>query len=178
MTRCHLALALALAVVLCDSTRAGAQPPPITSGAQPPADAVKATPTHVMSANPFGLLVELFNTEYEHRVGNTVSAGIGGSTARFNTSDGHDRYVNGDIFLRYYPGGRALSGGSFGVKVGLTQIPDDGTFFGIGFDANRSWLLNDHFYLGTGFGLKRLIGTGEDQLKFIPTFRLNVGAAF
>ena len=88
--------------------------------------------------------------------------------------------MNGDIFLRYYPGGRrALSGGSFGVKVGLTQIPDDGTFFGIGFDANRSWLFGTiDFYLGTGFGLKRLIGTGEDQLKFIPTFRLNVGAAF
>ena len=58
-------------------------------------------------------------------------------------------------------------------------MPDDGTFLGIGFDANRSWLLNDHFYLGTGFGLKRLIGTGgEYQLKFIPTFRLNVGVAF
>ena len=49
---------------------------------------------------------------------------------------------------------------------------------GIGFDANRSWLWNDHFYLGTGFGLERLIGTEENQLQFIPTFRLNVGVAF
>ena len=121
-----------------------------------------------MSANPFGLLVELFNTEYEHRVGDTVSAGVGGSTAGFNSSDGRDRYVNGDVFLRYYPSGRALSGASFGVKVGLTQIPDDGTFFGIGFDANRSWLLNDHFYLGTGFGLKRLIGTLGDTAQVHP----------
>ena len=89
MTRCHLTLALALAVVLCvlDSRRraAAADHP----RAQPPAEAAKATPAHVMSANPFGLLVELFYTDNEHRVGNTVSAGIGGSTARFNTSYGH-----------------------------------------------------------------------------------------
>ena len=40
--------------------------------------------------------------------------------------------------------------------------------------------MNDHFYLGTGFGLKRLIGTGDAtfDLKFIPTFRMNIGAAF
>ena len=177
MTRCHLALVV-LAVALRYSTPAAAQPLPIAAGGHPSAEAAKARPTHVMSANPFGLLVELFNTEYEHRVGATVSAGVGGSTARFNGSNGHDRYVNGDVFLRYYPGGRALSGASFGVKLGLTQIPDDGTFFGIGFDANRSWLLNDHFYLGTGFGLKRLIGTEDNQLQFIPTFRLNVGVAF
>ena len=175
MTRCPLVL-VALAVVLQCSTPAGAQPQPGTSPAPLPAETTTATPANVVSANPFGLLVEFFNTEYERRVGRTVSAGVGGSTARFN--DGDDRYVNGDVFLRYYPGGRALRGASFGVKLGLTQIPDDGSFFGIGFDANRSWLLNDHFYLGTGFGLKRLIGTNEYDLKFIPTFRVNVGAAF
>jgi hypothetical protein len=179
MTRCHLALVV-LAVVLLSSTPAFSQPLPITPPAQLPSGAGRGTPTHVMSANPFGLLIELFNTEYERRASDTVSVGIGGSTARFDTSDGHERYVNGDVFFRYYPSGRALSGRSFGAKVGLTQVPNQGTFLGIGFDANQSWLLNDHFYFGSGVGLKRLIGTDDEafDLKYIPTLRLNVGVAF
>ena len=141
-----------------------------------------------MSANPFGLLFELFNTEYERRASNTLTVGIGGSTAMVDTYDydgwgqevRRERYVNGDVFLRYYPAGRAFDGRSFGVKVGLTRIPDQGSFFGVGFDANRSWLLNEHFYFGSGFGLKRLFGTDDEafDLKYIPTLRINVGVAF
>ena len=62
----------------------------------------------------------------------------------------------------------------------MTQIPGERARFGIGFDANRSWLLNDHFYFGSGFGLKRLFDTDSQTfpVRYIPTLRLNVGVAF
>ncbi len=144
--------------------------------AQVPGD---TTPRQVISANPFGLLLELFNAEYERIVTPSSTAGFGGSTI----SDGDDRYLNMDVFWRFYPSGTPLDGWAFGAKAGLTSTTSDGSFFGFGFDANRSWLLgaNDNFYVGIGFGLKRLVGTTDDgdMLRFIPTIRIvNIGYAF
>jgi hypothetical protein len=135
-----------------------------------------------ISANPFGLLFELFNAEYERVVSESSTAGFGGS---FISRDS-ETYLNADVFWRFYMTGVPLDGWAFGAKAGLTNVPDQGTYFGFGFDFNRSWLLgkNDNFYLGIGFGLKRLLGVGDDPedddlLRFIPTFRIvNVGIAF
>jgi hypothetical protein len=140
---------------------------------------------NVISANPFGLLLELFNAEYERVVSETATAGFGGS---FFENDGDD-YLNADVFYRIYPSGEPLDGWAFGAKVGITKVDtslagdEAGTYFGFGFDTNWSWLLgqNDNFYVGVGFGLKRLLGTSDASfdLKFIPTFRIvNVGIAF
>lgn len=140
----------------------------------------------VISANPFGILLELFNAEYERVVGPSSTAGIGGSFYGLDDED----YLNADVFWRYYPQGRPLQGWAFGVKVGLTRADvyvdfeeETRSYFGIGFDANHSWLLgrNDNFYVGVGFGLKRLLGTSSDEidLSVIPTLRIiNVGFAF
>ena len=80
------------------------------------------------------------------------------------------RYVNFDVFYRFYPGSsrtrtyRAPIGWAFGIKAGVTSVDGagvgDGTYIGYGFDVNRSWVLgpNENFYLGLGFGLKRLVG--------------------
>ena len=135
-----------------------------------------------ISANPFGLLFELFNAEYERVVGESSTAGFGGSFI----SRENETYLNADVFWRFYMTGMPLEGWAFGAKAGITNVPDQGTYFGFGFDFNRSWLLgkNDNFYLGIGFGLKRLLGVGDeseydDILRFIPTFRIvNVGIAF
>jgi hypothetical protein len=91
--------------------------------------------------------------------------------------------VNADVFWRFYPSGVPLDGWAFGAKLGITSVTDQGTYLGYGFDVNRSWLLgmNNNFYVGVGFGLKRLVGaSGQDfELRFIPTFRLvNIGIAF
>jgi hypothetical protein len=147
---------------------------------------------NVISANPFGLLLEFFNAEYERKVGQTTSAGIGGSFFSDSEDDDDFRYINGDVFFRYYPQGEVFNGWAFGAKVGLTSVRenlawadsrDAGTFFGFGFDVNRSWLLgaNDNFYVGLGLGLKRLFGTSGEafDLQYVPTFRIvNVGFAF
>lgn len=134
----------------------------------------------VISANPFGLLLELFNAEYERVVTESSTAGIVGST--FSADD--ERYLNVDLFWRYYPAANPLDGWSFGGKIGVTSVSDS-QYFGFGFDVGRSWLLgaNDDFYVGLGVGLKRLVGTSDDDdfdfATFIPTLRLvNIGFAF
>lgn len=138
---------------------------------------------NVISANPFGLLLEFFNGEYERVVSESSTAGVGGSYF----TDEDVEYVNADAFFRFYPQGDPLNGWAFGGKAGVTSIDEVGTYFGFGFDVNRSWLLgrNNNFYVGVGFGLKRLLGVSDeddptgDLLKFIPTIRIvNVGFAF
>lgn len=138
---------------------------------------------NVISANPFGLLLEFFNGEYERVVSESSTAGVGGS---FITQDDVE-YLNADAFFRFYPQGDPLDGWAFGAKAGITSVDDVGTYFGFGFDVNKSWLLgkNDNFYVGVGVGLKRLVGVSDeddpndDLLMFIPTIRLiNVGFAF
>ena len=84
---------------------------------------------------------------------------------------------------RYYLTGNPLIGWAFGVKAGITTVTDHSTYFGYGFDVNRSWLLGpeDKFYVGVGFGLKRLYGAGDEdfELQVIPTIRIvNVGIVF
>lgn len=142
---------------------------------------------NVISANPFGLLLEFFNAEYERVVGESSTIGIGGSTFFYDNVDDFteqdDRYINADVFYRFYPSGEPLNGWMFGMKAGVTSVSDAGTYAGFGFDVNRSWLLgkNNNFYVGVGFGLKRLLGTGDEAigLEYVPTFRIiNVGWAF
>lgn len=157
-------------------------------------DAPASQYRQVISANPFGLLLNLFNAEYERVVTESTTAGIGGSAyfANNNNSDpyssGNDKYVNADAFLRYYPNGTPLRGWAFGAKLGVTSVTGEGSYFGYGFDLNRSWLLGkkNNFYVGVGFGLKKLVGVPDLNsngnsfgLKYIPTFRIvNVGFAF
>jgi hypothetical protein len=166
----------------------------------------------VISANPFGLLLGLFNTEYERIVSESATFGFGGSSHgsfwdggsegkqvcdhpdavlesdRCHWEDPATTYVNADVFYRYYPRGDPLDGWSFGVKAGLTKVTGYSAKLGIGFDTNWSWLLGKEngFYIGAGFGLKRLYGIGDESgldndfpIQFIPTFRIiNVGWAF
>lgn len=134
-------------------------------------------PTQVVSANPFGIMLEFFNAEYEHTAGESFTIGVGGSIF---TSD-NDTYRNLDAFWRFYPEetGGPFRGWSFGLKAGVTNL-NAKTYIGAGFDVDHSWLLgkNENFYVGLGFGLKRLLGDG-DGLRIIPTVRLvNIGYAF
>lgn len=78
---------------------------------------------------------------------------------------------------------RDLAGASSATtSLSLNQY-DHGTFFGAGFDLNRSWVLgkNDNFYVGVGLGLKRMYVSADAtfDLKYIPTFRIiNVAMVF
>lgn len=167
---------------------------PSLAAAQSPVPPVPNQTSHAgvaqqISANPVGLLFDLFNIDYERRATDSVSFGMGGSTSTvevyeydgfYNESSHRERYLNGDVYVRFYPSGAALNGLAFGVKVGLTQVPEQGSYFGYGFDVNKSSILGEHFYFGYGFGLKRLVGVDQNdfQLEYIPTLRLNVGIGF
>jgi hypothetical protein len=163
--------ALVVIVLAATAMPLGAQP--ASSPGEPPS----VGPRRVVSANPFGLLFGLFNAEYERKVTDSLSAGAGGSFVE----DDDDDYVNADLFVRYYPSGRPLEGWAFGAKAGLTSV-DAATYVGVGVDVNWSRLMGKHdqFYVGVGFGLKRLFGTGDsDVLSLVPTIRLvNIGVAF
>ena len=142
--------------------------------------------TQVVSANPFGLLLDLFNAEYERGMTQSTTIGLGGSFGEGESYNDagvlvESTYLNADVFVRFYASGVHFDGWNFGAKIGVTKI-EEGVFPGYGFDVNRSWLVgaNNNFYVGAGFGLKRLIGDfEEDETKIIPTFRIvNVGFAF
>ena len=157
-------------------------------------------PRNVISANPFGILLNFFNAEYERVISPTTTIGFGGSTFKDDSWTNEpeprvetDQYVNFDVFWRFYPGSNrtrtynAPVGWAFGAKMGITAV-DGGTYFGYGFDLNRSFVLgpDDNFYVGLGFGLKRLLGAPQDEagepilgLSLIPTIRIvNVGFIF
>ena len=165
---------LILAALIALPSLAGAQSlvPPV------PDQTSHAGVRQQISANPVGLLIDLFNIDYERRTTDSVSIGVGGSTATIEVDEEtsrRERYLNGDVYVRFYPSRKALNGLAFGVKVGLTQVLDEGSYFGYGFDVNKSSILGEHFYFGYGLGLKRLVGI---DLGYIPTLRLNVGVGF
>lgn len=149
-----------------------------------PQDFREPTPyRHAVSANPLGLLVDWFNAEYERVLTPFSTAGIGGSymTLDDDIDATSDRGINLDFFWRYYPQGQPLERFTFGVKGGITEV-DGSVYPGFGFDTNYSWLMGkkSNFYVGTGFGLKRLLGyERDDDNKFVATMRLvNIGFAF
>ena len=102
---------LILAALIALPSLAGAQSlvPPV------PDQTSHAGVRQQISANPAGLLIDLFNIDYERRATDAVSIGVGGST--------FEDYLNGDVYVRFYPSGRALNGLAFGVKVGLKRRP-------------------------------------------------------
>lgn len=135
-----------------------------------------AESTQVLSANPIGFAVRYYNLEYETRVDDTFTAGIGG--ARLDPSIGLGDYVNTDVFVRYYPGGRAFRGLSIGLKGGVTMVDSRGRLAGgAGFDVNANHWINDRVVVSAGIGMKRVFA-GADAFT-LPTIRIiNIGIAF
>ncbi len=138
----------------------------------------------VLSANPFLILFEWANLEFEQKVSSTGTVGVAGSWISFDEGDEEYRSLNG--FYRYYPQGAALTGFYFGGHLGLHHVSEiddeDVTVFGLGIDVGYNWLLgaNRNFYIGLGIGATRLFGGDlDDGSATIPTIRLlNIGWAF
>ena len=131
-----------------------------------------AMPDQVFSANPVGLAFDFYNFDYELRTTDSVTVGAGAS--RFG---GRQPYLNGDLFVRYYPSGRAFNGLTLGVKAGMTQFRGGDRYPGVGIDINQSSTVNEHIVMSAGLGLKRLVRT-TPGIDVIPTFRFNIGVGF
>jgi hypothetical protein len=136
----------------------------------------------VISANPFLLIAEWFNAEWEHRRSSTTTLGV--RVSRFDTDDSDVTYFSIRGFWRYYPDG-AFEKFFFGFDGGVTSLDDSGdtsTVFGAGFELGYNWLMGARrtFYVSLGAGADRLFGGDlHDASAVIPTLRLvNVGIRF
>ena len=77
----------------------------------PPAD----TPNQTLSLNPFGLMLEWFNVEYERKITSSATLGV---EAAHNT---WMEYSNVELLARFYPQGEALKGFYLGA-VSYTHL--------------------------------------------------------
>ncbi len=164
-------IVLALAVALVPG-RAAAQ-----TGAQSTADGL-----NVVSANPFLLIAEWFNVEWEHQVSPTATAGA--RVSRVDFGDPNDTYFSARGFWRYYPAA-AFDRFFFGFDGGVTSLEESGnshTVLGLGFELGYAWLLGakPNFYVSLGMGADRLFaGDLGDASAVVPTVRLvNIGIKF
>jgi len=172
--------------------------------AQNPATPPAKSPSQTLSLNPFGLMLEWFNVEYERKITPSVTLGV---EAAHNT---WMEYSNVELLARFYPQGEALKGfylgaraGGFGIEVTdyTYQAPTSPrdprsyppnpivttrreVFPGVGLEVGYNWLLGreQRVAIGLGFGLSRLLRESDDDFYFpvtLPHPRIvNVGIAF
>jgi hypothetical protein len=146
-------------------------------------DGVKVPVAHAqtISANPFGLMLEWFNAEYERKISESVTWGVSGSSLGL----GDAAYRRGNVLFRYYPQGAALTGLFLGGRTGVSRVSFDGDsaiFYGAGFELGYSWLFGSRRNVGLslGAGLDRIFGGDlQDVDLTLPNLRLvNIGIAF
>ena len=137
----------------------------------------------VISANPFLLLWEWTNVEYERKISDMATVGAAGSWISLDGGD--EDYFSLSGFYRYYPQGAALSGFYLGGSAGFYRVSDsddEGHAYGIGVDIGYSWLfgVKRNFYVSLGFGATRRFGGDiEEGSVTLPSVRLlNIGFAF
>lgn len=174
--RRHRATLFAGLLVMC----AGAFTPAF---AQTTADVTPGVHEQRVSTNPFGLMFEWFNVEYERRL--TGSTTWGASLSTFSRDADSFDYLNTNALIRHYPGGEALSGFFLGGRGGVFRVSDhreSETCFGLGFEIGYEWLLGKkrNVGIGLGVGAVRLFGGDlEGASVVLPTVRLlNLGIAF
>ncbi len=130
-----------------------------------------------ITANPFGLIAGWFNAEYERKLVETWSIGLGGSY--LSLDNGREKIGSANAVFRYYPQGAALNGFYIGPRLGffhVNDVDDSENSAGAGFELGYTWLLgaNRNFNISLGAGATKLF-TGP----VVPTVRLvNVGWAF
>ena len=146
-------------------------------------DGTKAPVSHnqTISANPFGLMLQWFNAEYERKLTNTMTIGASGSTFGLGEAD-LQRF---NALFRYYPQGAALTGVFLGARGGVARVSDgdeNAHAFTTGVEIGYSWLLGSKRNVGLsiGAGVDRLFGGDLDDFDIVwPNVRLvNVGIAF
>jgi len=142
-------------------------------------DEASPTPyTQVLSTNPFFLLANMVNGEYERKVSPATSVSVSGWLLG---SSG-----NGDVALaaRWYARGAALEGFYLGARTAIVRYEEyrrgPRTYPGVGFElgATRLFGPKQNVSVSAGFGLTRLIGAPAD-FSVWPSVRLiNLGVAF
>ncbi|HEX3867328.1 MAG TPA: hypothetical protein VHV78_11275 [Gemmatimonadaceae bacterium] len=146
-------------------------------------------PTRTMIGfNPLGLPADVATLEIENAVAQGVTVGGVGS---YIDAD-HRRFTTLEFKIRYYPGDVVLRGWSVGASAGITRfsniVDDSRQSFAaptVGLIADYNWLLgrSEHFLIGTGGGVKRVLASDADRSRAnvgfaVATARLILGVAF
>ncbi len=147
------------------------------AAAQAPGTRAPVPRQQQITANPFGLIVGWFNAEYERKLAETWSVGLGGSHLSL---DDNETITSASAAFRFYPQGAALSSFYIGPRVGFYRVDevDDNpeSSLGVGFELGYTWLLgaNRNFNVSLGAGATKLFAG-----PVVPTVKLlNVGWAF
>jgi hypothetical protein len=164
-------------VAASSAALAGASP----AVAQQEATKVPVTHEQIISANPFGLMFEWWNVEFERKINAVSTWGVNASYL----GPGETDYFSVGGLYRYYPQGAALNGVFLGGRAGIYRVSDhaaSGESFGLGFEVGYAWLLGARRNVGLslGIGVTRLFGNDiGDGSVAVPTVRLlNLGIAF
>lgn len=170
---------------------------PIASSAQSSAPAAPTksdsqfTPArdNLIIVNPFGVLFNALNGEYERVVSRSSSVGVG---ATYFSQDDFT-YATLGVKARYYPSEHAPDGFSVGITGGVTRQTSDNAYcFDVcltsrlnrptaGFELDYNWVLGPsrRFVVGAGIGAKRFFGANDTgSIDGIPTGRIGIGIAF
>lgn len=161
---------------------------PTASEGQAPSSAPRRSPRHALSLSPVGLFGSGYiAAEYEVRLATRLTAGLGAGTmmgqsasSGTNGETESDRLTHGDLFARWHLTGSAFSGTSVGVRSGLSRLPGERTYPGLGLDVHRSWILGRRVVSNVGWGMKRVFGgtgTAFDQ-RYVPWLKAHIGIAF
>lgn len=147
--------------------------------AQEPAELPPLQHNHVVSANLLGMVAKWFNVEYEHKIADTYTVGMSGSSLMIGESDGGIRRAN--AFVRYYPQRSALNGFYIGVRGGVlwNWIGDRNSAMTAGMELGKTVLYgrDKNVAVSVGFGLDRAWHGGESIV--VPNVRFfNIGVAF
>jgi hypothetical protein len=167
-------VSLAVLVALCLAV-------PSVARAQSSGTRVPVANKHVISANPFLLMAEYANVEFERKHTESRTFGVSASSMDFDGAD----YRNVQAFYRYYPQGASLTGFYVGGRGGVHRVSADGesgSAFGLGVELGYGWLFGKerNFAVSLGGGVTRLFGGDlHGASALVPTLRLvNVGWSF
>jgi len=144
--------------------------------------------SNLISSNPFGLLFEWYQGEYERAVSPSFSVAV--AFAAFNLADDDVSSIDG--IVRYYPSERAVRGLSLGASVGYAGVEeeicdfsgcnetDTYSAFTVGIRGDYVWLLGrgQHLAVAAGLGAKRLLSDRIDGIEGLPVARLSLGYAW
>jgi len=158
---------------------------PARSAIAQDAPGAASLPASAIGINPFAIILGGINAEGEVALSSDVSLGAAGTYFPSNATgfDSGEHYGTFDVKLRFYPQERAPRGFSIAVTVGATSYrfdQSDALTSGptIGFEADYNWLLGQRqrFLVGTGLGIRRILGGNGDDV--MPAFRFQIGYAF
>lgn len=145
-------------------------------------DVPAGTPVHrtLVTANPFGLLLDFYNVEVERALSEVSSISLAGERSTVDEND----VTAVDVRYRYYPQGRVFSGLALGASLGYGRFSEqyeDETFYPgseldhqedrrmtgptLGLELDYSWLVgrDRRLYVGLGIGARRLLSGGNDN---------------